>query len=283
MSPAACQNGTPRGSPVSTTPAAREAPTRTGRSAAAAGGKTPSDDFGHAEHRGRAANIRSQASATSKPPPRHRPRTIAAVGAGTASRSRTRSCSSARTRSMSRRPVFLDARAVAEVIAGALDRDQLECRSRDTRASASRRALASSAIETMFAFGRSMTSRRWPPSSRVSERTSSSVPPPARASSAFGSMASVSSSSHVSPRARRRRSSTKSTSRCPGGPSLNARKPAFASVIMFSASQLRLVSQLRCQCSSFFFRRLSMRLGQAVGHRVQQLGRPARDRRRRDG
>ena len=51
----------------------------------------------------------------------------------------------------------------------------------------------------------------------------------------------------------------------PAGPSLNARNPALASVIMFSASQLRFVSQLRCQCSSFFLRMLSIVLFRQSG------------------
>src|SRR5512139_432185 len=71
---------------------------------------------------------------------------------------------------------------------------------------------------------------------------------------AFGWMLSCSGPTQLSPAASFCRSSTKSTSRSSFGPSLNAVKPARASVIMLSASHAREFSLLRFHASSFGLR-----------------------------
>ena len=64
---------------------ARAVPTRGGSSADAAGGNTPSATSGSPKVADSSAKMKSHASAISKPPPRHRPRTSAAVTIGRSS------------------------------------------------------------------------------------------------------------------------------------------------------------------------------------------------------
>ena len=105
---------------------ARDAPTRSGSSAAAAGGNAASRISGRPNVALSVAMMSSHASASSKPPPRQRPSTSAAVGAGNASSRLKTRCVSGSTVGHHLGHVFLDARAVGELAAAAFNGEPLD-------------------------------------------------------------------------------------------------------------------------------------------------------------
>ncbi len=98
--PASCHEAAGRLSPERIALVARAAPARSGSSTQATGGNTPSVISGRPNVAVSAAKMKSHASASSKPPPRQRPRTTAAVGAGNSRSAAIIACVAGSTRAI---------------------------------------------------------------------------------------------------------------------------------------------------------------------------------------
>ena len=230
---------------------------RSGSSTEAAGANTPSLISGWPSCASGAAKIRCRRQRELEPAAqalaaRPRPGSAPAIRA---SRRAARAAGEHRRAALGQ--VLLDARAEAEVRPLGVEQHARAarcCRGARSNAPCSAAIIAAS---TMFAFGRARRSRSSAPS-RSSQTFSGAIRHRAMASALALALRLDRVVQRRRPSSRRRRASgaaaTKSTSRSSLVPSLNAVKPARASVIMLSASQAREFSLLRFQASSLGLR-----------------------------